>query len=113
MVPPNANLPSASANSTGGRFNGDWKGQAGTNHKGCLKFLDTEIRVAGSHASGQMSFISAYGKVPIAGTISGDGSMAGTLGGAVFSGRFEGDHFKGAWLGGTCGGGFVQLDRVK
>lgn len=118
-VGPNARETSPSLDPTGGRFSGEWKGSAssvtrsGVFNKGDdpCKDMDVKLTVAGDRVSGQE--VNVRGRVAVAGTISADGSAQGTMGAGQFSGRFEGNQFKGSFQGGGCSIGTVLLERVR
>ncbi|MFI4989281.1 MAG: hypothetical protein ACHQF3_17780, partial [Alphaproteobacteria bacterium] len=73
--------------------------------------MDMKVKVVGDKASGVE--LGASFNESVSGTIAADGSLSGVIGRGVFSGRFEGERFKGIFRGGECGSGTVQLERAR
>ncbi len=115
-VPPAASQPAAAPAAAGGRFDGEWRGTAGSGTYNesvgfACRNMDMKVKVLGDKLSGVE--IASLFTESVSGTIAGDGALSGSIGRGEFSGRFEGDRFRGSFRRGECGSGSVELERAR
>ena len=110
----------------GAPYDGKWKGRT-IGQTGCNSAIG--VTVANNTVSGQLTSGTFGGNTEVSGTISDDGSFAGTIADAILSGKFEDNRFEGvfsrpaaalAWpmtgvgsSGQYCANMLVILERVK
>jgi hypothetical protein len=92
VIPPNSSNPVTNSAKPRARYDGEWKGRT-IGQTGCNSLI--RVKVANNTMSGQMTLGTYGGNTEVSGTISDDGSFAGTIADATLSGKFEEDRFEG------------------